>query len=72
MKKDNYESLIQELLAKAQPVNHNRSPCEKDFIEKTLPEVSIIFLWSKFIAIFFCQNLWQFEKKMGGKIVENL
>ena len=43
MKKDDYESLIAELLAKARPVNHTRSPCEKDFIPSSLPEVSMNF-----------------------------
>ncbi|GFS24644.1 protein O-linked-mannose beta-1,2-N-acetylglucosaminyltransferase 1 [Elysia marginata] len=45
MKKDGYESLILELLAKAQPVNHTRSPCEKTFIPSSLPEDIVLTIY---------------------------
>ncbi|GFO13328.1 protein o-linked-mannose beta-1,2-n-acetylglucosaminyltransferase 1 [Plakobranchus ocellatus] len=45
MKKEEYETVIRELLAKAQPVDHSRSPCEGNFIQKTLPKDTVLTIY---------------------------
>ncbi|RUS90151.1 hypothetical protein EGW08_002118, partial [Elysia chlorotica] len=70
MKKDDYESLISELLSKAQPVDHTRSPCEKDFVQSSLPEDTLLTIYiemttatdfSVWKALAKCLHIWDLD-----------
>ncbi|CAL1544988.1 unnamed protein product [Lymnaea stagnalis] len=41
LKKDEYEKLISELIAQADPIDHSKLPCSEDFIPSHLPKSAI-------------------------------
>lgn len=66
--KDNYETLVEDLIRKATPLDHSKSPCEETFIPDTTGETYVMYIkmdtpkeFTTWLHVAKCFRIWDLD-----------